>query len=105
MSKRVKRQRGGGGIPRRREIFLRCFLDVESDKGTTFLLDCKQNIGEFFKAGMAWYICCSDAIGHNGDDPRQGMAIVLTSLLFWSVLDQLIITVHECWENMRPPLV
>ena len=79
----------GAGIPRRREIFLRCFLAVESDKGTTLPLDCEQNNGEFFEAGMALYIRCSDVTGNSGDNPREGMAIVLMSFLFWRVLDHL----------------
>ena len=64
------------------EIFLRCFLAVESDKGTTVVLDFMQNRGEFLEAGIAWYIYWRDVTGHNGEDPSEGMTIVLVSFLF-----------------------
>ena len=95
----------GWDIPKNKETFLRCFLAVESDKGVRLALDWRQNNGEFFEAGITLYMCWRDATGHNRDDPREGMTIVLMSFLFWMVLDHLIITVQEFCVNMRSPLV
>ena len=64
------------------EILLRCLRAVESERGTTFPLVTQQNKGEFFPKGMALYIACRAAMGHNGEDPREGMVIVVKFFLF-----------------------